>query len=101
MSPRSFTSSRSKHKQAPPTNPFLILFHGIISTLQVQIIIVIPSLAPVYDNLFLFLTLGHGVEKFFELRLGDLLSQLACLGECDESVLDVGGARLLDKTDAA
>jgi hypothetical protein len=29
------------------------------------------------------------------------LSQLACLGECDESVLDVGGALLLDETDAA
>jgi hypothetical protein len=35
------------------------------------------------------------------LRLGDFLSQLTCLSERNESVLDVGGTLLLDKTDTA
>lgn len=93
----------SNHEQAAHDPSFFsdLQFHGIKHLLQVQIIIVIPSLAPAHDNLLLFLALRHGVEKFLELRLGDLLSQLACLGKCDESVLDVGGTRFLNETDAA
>ena len=52
-------------------------------------------------KLLLLLLIGHGVQQLLELRLCDLLPQLARLREHDESVLDVGGSLLLDEADAA
>lgn len=50
--------------------------------------------------LILALVLGHGVQQLLELLLGNLLAQLAGLGEHDETGLDVSSAGFLDKADA-
>lgn len=72
-------------------------------SLQIQqiIVIVIPSLPATHHNLLLLLVIRHGIQKILELCLRDLLAQLARLREHDEAVLDVGGTRFLDETDAA
>ena len=76
----------------------------IISQIQ-EVVIIIPAAAPTDDNLMLLLVLalvlGHGVQKLLELVFGDLLSQLAALGEHEQPALDVGSAGFLDEADAA
>lgn len=74
----------------------------VVDALETEqvVVIVVPSLATINDDLLL-LVLRHGVEEILELGLGDLLAQLARLREHDEAVLDVVGALLLDEADAA
>lgn len=80
--------------------------YGVLSQIQEVVVIVIPTTFSSTDHDFLFLLLlalifGDRVQEFLELFLGDLLPQLPRLGQHDETVLDVGGSRFLDETNAA
>ena len=73
-----------------------------VSYLEVQIVIlVIPVLAPVHDNLLLLLVLRNSAQQLLELVLGDLLAKLPALRQHDQAVLDIGRALLLDEADAS
>lgn len=71
------------------------------SQIQQIIIVVVPTLAPVYDNFLLLLVLCDGGQELLELSLGDLAAQLSGLRQHDESVLDVLGPLFLDEANAA
>lgn len=71
--------------------------------LQIQQVVIIPAtLSSVDHNLVLLLLLAlvlrNRPQELFQLVLCHLLSQLARLGHHDQTVLDVGGARLFDET---
>jgi hypothetical protein len=70
------------------------------SQVQKVVILIIPALPPINDDLLLFLVLGDSGQEVLKLGLGDFLAQLAGARERDEPVLDVGGARFLDEADA-
>ena len=94
-------------------NPQLLFFFFFFSwhefntnPLQIQqIIIIIPTTFPPADDNFAFLlslalVLRNCIQQILELLLGDLLAELACLCEHNQSALDIGSARFLDEADA-
>jgi hypothetical protein len=71
-----------------------------------QVIIIVPSSFPTVDHnlvflLVLALVLGNSVQELFKLVLGDLLAQLARLGQHDQAVFDIRGPGFLHKANAA
>lgn len=49
----------------------------------------------------MLLIVRHGRQQFLELFLGHFLPQLAGLCQCNQAVLDIGCALLLDEADAS
>ena len=73
-------------------------------SLQIKkVVVIIPAaFSPSDDDLVLFLlfalVLRNSIQELFELILGYFLSELACLCQHDQPVLDVECARFLDET---